>query len=272
MISYCIVCGRRSHSHLKLLIDSIVQNSYYRDFEIIVCSKPNDEKKSFLSQVFQQVCDGQIIEIEDLTLAKGFNRCSEIARGDFLYFLKSDSFVGKHHDKELVDRSRCDLITSPWKIVPGILVGVDINVGNIIVDDKEFGTNPNYFKSYKFSEWVDRITSDGAVDFDSIRLPMVIRRRDFDRIRMDDKLITDIGAVIDFIIRCRIEGIKGLLTSKSVIFIYGKPVKQKIMTNEFYGKWGTDFKHDDRSELIITNEMREKYHNEINCRVKVIGG
>lgn len=262
--------------YLKLAIQSIRQNAFYKDMPIIVyaenCTDGTDE---WLSNNEYDI--EYYIETNDVEkgIGGGMNFCVKKARTEFVNIIHSDMWIAPNQDLELLklyDNVDIDtrLIASSFRIQPKIFPNdPDYRPGTVFVPVDEFGAYHNDFNSKYFNDWSLEFCKENDI---LVRkgggAGFFCRKADYEWIGGNDPLFAPASwEDKDLFIRMQLEGYEFKMTTKSVVWHFsargshfrdevkdnfnGKSIRQQsaeqINMKKFIDKWGRLPEEDDQT-------------------------
>lgn len=215
-------------NYLKLAIQSVRENSFYKDAPFIVhaenCTDGTNEWLYSVKDVYNLTL---IIESNNEIvrgIGGGMNICAEHVKTKYIGFLSSDFYVAVNWDKELVDicerRPNDKIWTFSQRIEPDIFNDPNSRPGTLKVPVNYFGEKYDNFNSKEFLEWAKEFSI--LNDFE-IKKPEgvsgVIAKEHWDYIGGNDNRFAPMyWEDADIFIRMLNEGYDFVLTSKSVLY------------------------------------------------------
>ena len=149
----------KSLPYLKLAIESIRENAYYKNQPIIVYAENDTETRDWL--LLQQ--DIETI-YEDNQIPKGIgggvNEAVKRVKTEFFNLVHSDFYISRHYDKPLFDivsHTEKPIVACAWRLEPNIFGNQD-RVGTTFAPpnaEEGFGVYHHDFKKKEFLTWAD---------------------------------------------------------------------------------------------------------------------
>lgn len=263
MITFCI-STYNNLNYLKLAIDSVRKNSYFKDAPFIIhaenCTDGTDEwlQESSTKYNLEYYIDKNDIP---LGIGGGMNFCADKVKTEYIMFLHSDFYVTKNWDKSLLDIFEKYPDNKMWvcshRVEPDMF-GSPQRPGTVIVPKDIFGAYYNNFNPGYFESWAQEFTSSN--DFEIPKgegVSGLIRKKDWDEIGGNDPLFAPASwDDMDLFLRMLQNGFKFILTSKSVVWHFGARGSHRLEENngqsserqrkaeqinqqKWLGKWGS---------------------------------
>lgn len=149
----------KSLRYLKLAIESIRENAFYKSQPIIVFCENDRETYSWLGGQ----SDIEVIYEENFNskgIGGGVNECVARVKTEYFNLIHSDMYISRHYDKplyDLVSATEAPLVAGAWRCEPNIW-GQESRLGTVMVPpDKTDGFGMYYydFQSESFLRWAD---------------------------------------------------------------------------------------------------------------------
>tara|TARA_Y100001963_G_C6718508_1_gene417953 strand:- start:234 stop:1088 length:855 start_codon:yes stop_codon:yes gene_type:complete len=229
MITNCI-STYNNIDYLKLAIKSVRKNSYYKDAPFIIhaenCSDGTDE---WLKENGKKYNLEYYIDKNDVPLGigGGMNFCADKVKTEFINFIHSDFYVAKNWDIELLNKfekyPNTPMMVFSHRVQPNIFNEKPGRPGTHIVPKDEFGEYYHNFNEQYFLDWCEEFSNIN--DFEIRKgegVSGLIRKTDWDMVGGNDPLFAPASwEDMDLFIRMQLEGIKIVLTSKSLVYHFG---------------------------------------------------
>lgn len=239
MLSFCI-STYNNLEYLKLAIDSVRKNSYYKDAPFIVhaenCTDGTDE---WLKNNFQRYNLEYYIEKNEIPvgIGGGMNFCANKVTTEFIMFLHSDFYVSKNWDKALMDVFEKYPNKQMWvcshRIEPQMFPNSQTRPGTVIVPKDYLGAYWNNFNKEGFELWAEMF-----IEVNDFEIPKgegvsgLIRKKDWDQIGGNDPLFAPSSwDDMDLFLRMLNEGYEFILTSKSLVWHFGARGSHRLEEN-----------------------------------------
>jgi GT2 family glycosyltransferase len=167
--SWCINTWK-TLCYLKLAVQSIRENAYYKNQPIIIFCENDEETYEWL----KHQDDIETIYEENTTqrgIGGGINECVKRVKTEFFSLIHSDFFISRHYDRPLYDivsSTEKPVVACSWRLEPNIFNNVD-RLGTIFCPpntENGFGTYHHDFKKIDFLNWADEfVKTSNAPDF-----------------------------------------------------------------------------------------------------------
>jgi len=265
LITTCISTNNNLE-YLKLAIQSVRENAYYKDQPIVVHAENcNDGTDKWLVDNKDRLDLEVYIDHNNNPkgIGGGMNFCVDKAKTKFVNIIHSDMWVAPNQDLELlklydgVDDS-VRLIVSSFRIQPKIFPNdPDYRPGTVFVPTNEFGEFHHNFNSDWFDKWASEFSKENDV---IVRkgggAGFFCRKDDYVYIGGNDPIFSPASwEDMDLFIRMQNEGYQFKMTSKSVVYHFsarGSHFKDDDITKKsqrqidaeqtnvrkFFNKWG----------------------------------
>tara|TARA_B100000287_G_C20599970_1_gene767633 strand:- start:486 stop:1358 length:873 start_codon:yes stop_codon:yes gene_type:complete len=229
MITNCI-STYNNLEYLKLAIESVRENSYYKDSPFIIhaenCTDGTDEwlKQNAKKYNLEYYIDKNEIP---LGIGGGMNFCADKVKTEFINFLHSDFYVSKNWDIELLNLfnkyPNIPMMVFSHRVQPNIFNEEPGRPGTHIVPKHEFGEYYHNFNKQYFLDWCDEFSKLNNFEIRKGEgVSGLIRKTDWDMVGGNDPLFAPASwDDDDLFLRMQLKEIKIVLTSKSVIYHFG---------------------------------------------------
>ena len=263
MITFCI-STHNNLNYLKIAVDSVRQNSYFKDTPFIIhaenCTDGTDEwlQENYLKYNLEYYIDKNDIP---LGIGGGMNFCADRVKTEYIMFLHSDFYVTKNWDKSLLEVFKKYPDEKMWvcshRVEPDMF-GSPQRPSTVIVPKDIFGAYYNDFNSDYFESWAQEFIASN--DFEIPKgegVSGLIRKKDWDKIGGNDPLFAPASwEDMDLFLRMLQNDFKFVLTSKSVVWHFGARGSHRLEENngqsserqrkseqinqqKWLGKWGS---------------------------------
>lgn len=295
LITTCISTNNNLE-YLKLAIQSVRENAYYKDQPIVVHAENcNDGTDKWLVDNKDRLDLEVYIDHNNNPkgIGGGMNFCVDKAKTKFVNIIHSDMWVAPNQDLELlklydgVDDS-VRLIVSSFRIQPKIFPNdPDYRPGTVFVPTNEFGEFHHNFNSDWFDKWASEFSKENDV---IVRkgggAGFFCRKRDYTYIGGNDPIFSPASwEDMDLFIRMQNEGYEFKMSSKSVVYHFsarGSHFKDDDITKKsqrqieseqnnvrkFIHKWGTLPQHD--SETFVKPIHNQNVENIMNFEKNLV--
>ena len=239
-ITFCISTFNNL-PYLKIAIDSVRTNSYYKDSPFIIhaenCSDGTDEwlKENGKKYNLEYYIDKNKIP---LGIGGGMNFCADRVKSEFIMFLHSDFYVTKNWDKSLLNIFDKYPEKKMWvcshRVEPNMFGNVNSRPGTVIIPKDSFGAYFDDFNNEYFEEWAQEF-----IEVNDFEIPKgegvsgLIRKKDWDEIGGNDPLFAPASwEDMDLFLRMLQKGYEFILTSKSLVWHFGARGSHRLEEND----------------------------------------
>lgn len=282
MITTCIGTNN-SLPYLKLAIDSVRKNHYFKDSPLIVCAENcTDGTDEWLEENKVEFNITPLIiktsSDDEIGIGGGMNMMAERVTTEFINFIHADMYVAPNQDLELYKvfekYPNEKLVVSSHRIQPRVFVGDEGRPGTVIVDNSEFGELHDNFDQEYFNQWATEFSNSN--DFEISKgegVSFLIRKKDWDYIGGNDPRFNPLSFDdMDLFLRMKHADYKFVLTSKSVVYHFGsrsfnghfmgdklsgrssrQAFYEQRSAQRFYEKWGGMPIHDEYGMICGIN-------------------
>jgi hypothetical protein len=154
--------------YLKLAVESIRENAFYKNQPIIVYTENDTETRDWLLQ--QK--DIQCIYEENAVpkgIGGGVNEAIKQVKTEYFSLVHSDMYISRHYDKPLFDivsTTTSPTLACSWRLEPNIFNNVD-RIGTVFAPvENGFGVYHHDFLKNEFLDWADDfVNTSNAPDF-----------------------------------------------------------------------------------------------------------
>ena len=265
-ITTCI-SSNNNLEYLKLAVESVRKNAYYKDMPIIVyaenCTDGTNEWLKNNTYNIEYYIENNKVE---KGIGGGMNFCVDKAKTEFINIIHSDMWIAPNQDLELLKlydniNENTRLIASSFRIQPKIFPNdPDYRPGTVFVPVNEFGAYHNDFDSNYFDKWAVEFSNDNNID---VRkgggAGFFCRKKDYEWIGGNDPLFAPASwEDKDLFIRMQLEGYEFKMISKSVVYHFSargshfrdeakdnfnqksqrQQTAEQINMKKFVNKWG----------------------------------
>lgn len=239
MITFCI-STYNNLEYLKISIDSVRKNSYYKNAPFIVHAENcTDGTNEWLKENSSKYNLEYYIDKNDIPLGigGGMNFCADRVKTEFIMFLHSDFYVTKDWDKSLMDVFNINTNKKLWvnshRVEPNMFNNPSSRPGTVIVPKDAFGAYYNDFNSQLFDEWSSEFVKENNFEIPKGEgVSGLIRKRDWDEIGGNDPLFAPASwDDMDLFLRMLQKGFEFVLTSKSLVWHFGARGSHRLEEN-----------------------------------------
>lgn len=271
----------KSLPYLKLVIESIRENAFYKK-QPIICYTENDEETAAWLQ--QQSDITPIIEYNKVPLGigGGTNKCIEHVKTEFFSLVHSDMYISRHYDAPLFDivsATETPVVACSWRLEPNIFNNTD-RMGTVFAPvNGGFGVYHHDFLKQEFLDWADDFVSiTKAPDFRKVEgVSYMMRTKYF--LNNSDAYKPTSFEDHDQSVRMQLEGYDFVVTGKALVWHFGARSshflgqhdkltgtsdRQKQGEARNYQKWlkiwGEAPSYDEFGFIKVTDKMRQIYN------------
>jgi len=242
MLSFCI-STYNNLEYLKLAIQSVRKNSYFKDAPFIVHAENcTDGTNEWLIENKNQYNLTLIIEPQNNIvrgIGGGMNICAEQVETEYIMFLHSDFYVSQDWDKACLDVFEKypdkKLWVSSHRIEPQMFPNSQTRPGTIIVPKDYLGAYWNDFNTEGFEQVAKQF-----IELNDFEIPKgegvsgLIRKKDWDYIGGNDPRFAPTSwDDMDLFLRMTQAGYEFILTSKSLIWHFGARGSHRLEENNY---------------------------------------
>lgn len=228
--------------YLKIAIDSVRKNSYYKDAPFIIHAENCiDGTNEWLKENKDKYNLTLLIEpknIEVKGIGGGMNICAEHVVTEYIMFLHSDFYVTKNWDIEALKIiQKCPdkkLWVSSHRIEPNMFNDPNQRPGTLLIPPDYFGAYHNDFNQEEFERWATEFKNMNP----NIEIPKgegvsgLIKKTDWDFIGGNDPLFSPASYDdMDLFLRMLIAGYEFILTSNSLVWHFGARGSHRLEEN-----------------------------------------
>lgn len=283
MLTWCIN-SYRNLPYLKLAIDSIRKNAYYKNSPIIVYTENDSETGDWIKS---QSDITSIVEFNPTPkgIGGGANIAISHVKTEYFSLLHSDMYISRHYDKILLDevmKNDIPTVACAWRVEPDIWHQPS-RMGTTMVPDNTqdgFGVYWHDFQSDNFESFADDFVSANNIVFRKVEgVSYVMRKSDWDKVGGNDPLYAPTSwEDQDLHLRMAYHDYNFVVTSKALVWHFGsrganfmgQPDKitgrserqlkaEQANAQKFVGKWGELPQFDEYGFIVLTPTLRERY-------------
>jgi GT2 family glycosyltransferase len=278
--SWCINTYK-SLPYLKLAIESIRENAFYKK-QPIICYTENDEETAAWLQ--QQSDITPIIEYNKVPLGigGGTNKCIEHVKTEYFSLVHSDFYISRNYDKplfDLVSSTEKPLVAGAWRLEPNIFNNTD-RIGTVFAPvENGFGVYHHDFLKNEFLDWADEfVKTSNAPDFRKVEgVSYMMRTKYF--LNNSDAYRPTSYEDHDQSVRMQLEGYDFVVSGKALTWhfgarsshflgqhdkLIGTSDRQKQCEARNYQKWlkiwNESPSYDEVGFIKVSDNMREIYN------------
>ncbi len=229
-------------NYLKLAIQSVRENSYYKDAPFIIHAENcTDGTNEWLFENRDKYNLTLLIEPKTIVvrgIGGGMNVCADHVETEYIMFLHSDFYVTKNWDIECLKifekYPNKKLWVSSHRIEPNIFNNPNSRPGTVVLPIDIFGAYYNNFDIDSFEKWVEEFKQLNP----NIEIPKgegvsgLIRKKDWDFIGGNDPIFAPASYDdMDLFLRMLNEGYEFILTSNSLVWHFGARGSHRLEEN-----------------------------------------
>ena len=240
MITFCI-STYNNLEYLKIAIDSVRKNSYYKDAPFIIhaenCTDGTDE---WLKENAERYNLEYYLDKNDNPkgIGGGMNFCAERVETEYIMFLHSDFYVTPNWDKALMDTHNKYPNEKLWvnshRVEPQMFPSSQSRPGTVIVPKDVFGAYHYDFNSEAFDSFAGEFT-----EMNDFEIPKgegvsgLIKKVDWDEIGGNDPLFAPSSYDdMDLFLRMLQNGFRFILPTTSLIWHFGARGSHRLEEND----------------------------------------
>lgn len=229
--------------YLKLAIESVRKNSYFKDAPFIVHAENcTDGTNEWLFENQDKYNLTSIIEPTNEVvkgIGGGMNVCAEYVETEYIMFLHSDFYVSQNWDFALIQifekYPNEQLWVSSHRIEPNMFSNPESRPGTLIVDKSIWGAYHDDFDSDEFETWAEQFTLQN-VEYEIPKgegVSGLIRKSDWDAIGGNDPRFAPASwDDMDLFLRMTQQGYRFILTGASVVWHFGARGSHRLEEND----------------------------------------
>lgn len=280
---YTWVCNTfRSLPYLKLVIESIRENAYYKNQPIIVYTENDTETRDWLAQQpdIQHIYEENAVPVG---IGGGVNKAIELVKTEYFSLVHSDFYISKNYDKPLLDivsATEKPMVACAWRLEPNIFNNID-RVGTVFAPpntEDGFGVYHHDFKKKEFLDWADDFVKNNQIGYRKVEgVSYMMRTKYF--LNNSDAYKPTSFEDHDQSVRMQLEGYDFVVTGKALVWhfgarsshflgqhdkLIGTSDRQKQGEARNYQKWlkiwGEAPSYDEFGFIKVTDKMRQIYN------------
>ena len=273
----------RSLPYLKLAIESIRDNAYYKKQPIIVYTENDTETRDWL---YQQP-DIETI-YEENTVPKGIgggvNEAVKRVKTEYFSLIHSDMYISRHYDAPLyniVSNNEKPVLAGAWRLEPNIFNNQN-RMGTVFAPPSAtegFGAYHHDFDKQSFLGWADEFATTGAANFRKVEgVSYMMRTKYF--VPNDSRFAPSSFEDHMQSILMQIKGYDFVVCGKAVVWHFGARSshflgqhdkltgtsdRQRTSEQKNYRTWldlwGEHPQYDEYGFIKLTEGMKQRYKN-----------
>ena len=158
----------KSTPYLRLAIESIRENAYYKNQPILVYCENDTDTRDWLAQQpdIQYIYEENAVPVG---IGGGVNKAIEHVKTEYFSLIHSDFYISRNYDKplfDLVSSTEKPLVAGAWRLEPNIFNNID-RIGTVFSPvENGFGVYHHDFLKNEFLDWADEfVKTSNAPDF-----------------------------------------------------------------------------------------------------------
>ena len=158
----------KSTPYLRLAIESIRENAYYKNRPILVYCENDTDTRDWLAQQpdIQYIYEENAVPVG---IGGGVNKAIEHVKTEYFSLIHSDFYISRNYDKplfDLVSSTEKPLVAGAWRLEPNIFNNTD-RIGTVFSPvENGFGVYHHDFLKNEFLDWADEfVKTSNAPDF-----------------------------------------------------------------------------------------------------------
>jgi GT2 family glycosyltransferase len=266
---------------LKLVVESIRENAYYKNQPIIVYTENDTETRDWLLSQSDIHC----IYEENIVpkgIGGGVNEAIKRVKTEYFNLVHSDMYISRHYDKPLLDivsNTEKPIVACAWRCEPNIFNNQD-RVGTVFAPvDGGFGVYHHDFDGQGFLSWADRFVKNEHPNFRKVEgVSYMMRTKYF--INNDARFAPSSFEDHMQSVMMQIKGYEFVVTPRAMVWHFGARSshflgqhdkltgtsdRQKISEQKNFRTWlelwGEAPSYDEYGFVKLTEQMRQRYNN-----------
>lgn len=274
----------KSLPYLKLAIESIRNNAYYKDQPIIVYTENDEETRNWL---LEQIDIETIYEKNETPkgIGGGVNEAIKRVQTKYFCLIHSDMYISRHYDKPLLDvvsNTESPIVACSWRLEPNVFNNQD-RLGTIFAPpntEDGFGAYYHDFKKNEFVEWAnDFVLTTGAPSFRKVEgVSYMMQTKYF--IPNDPRFAPSSFEDHMQSALMQLKGYEFIVTGKAVVWHFGARSSHFLGQHEkligtsdrqkqseaknirtWIDLWGEQPSYDDVGFIKVTDNMRKRFES-----------
>ena len=228
--------------YLKIAIDSVRKNSYYKDAPFIVHTENcTDGTNEWLTENREKYNLTLIIEPNNAVargIGGGMNICADRVETEYIMFLHSDFYVTKNWDNALMNVHEKYPNEKLWvnshRVEPNMFNNPSSRPGTTIVTPELFGAYFNDFDSEFFEAWAEDFTRING-DFEIPKgegVSGLVKKSIWDEVGGNDPIFAPASwDDMDLFLRMLQHGVRFILPASSLVWHFGARGSHRLEEN-----------------------------------------
>ena len=273
----------KSLPYLRLAIESIRENAYYKNQPIIVYTENDTETRDWLSQQ----SDIETVYEENAIpkgIGGGVNEAIKRVKTEYFNLVHSDMYISRHYDKplhDLVSSTEKPTVVGSWRLEPNIFNNQN-RMGTVFAPPNAtegFGAYHHDFDKQSFLVWADEFAGTGAASFRKVEgVSYMMRTKYF--VHNDARFAPSSFEDHMQSVLMQIKGYDFIVCGKAVVWHFGARsshflgqhdkltgTSERQRTSEqknfktWLDLWGEPPQYDEYGFIKLTNGMKQRYKN-----------
>lgn len=279
-----IINSYKNLPYLKLAIESIRKNAFYKGMPILVYTENDTETRDWLATQ----TDVEYI-YEENAVAKGIgggvNELVKRVKTPYFNLIHSDMYISKHYDKPLFDivsQATKPTVACAWRVEPNIWNQGD-RMGTVMAPADTidgFGVYWHDFQALNFEAFADAFVTENDIQFRKVEgVSYMMKVEDWNRIGGNDPLFAPASwEDMDLHLRMMVNNYDFVVTSKAMVWHFGSRGANFMDQNDkitgrserqlkaeqqnaikWMNKWGEMPKFDQYQFIVLTDALKKRY-------------
>ena len=281
-LTWC-VNSYRNLPYLKLAIESIRKNAFYKNSPIVVYTENDSETGDWIKS---QPDITPIIEFNPIPkgIGGGANVAIANVKTEYFSLLHSDMYISRHYDRVLLDIAKANekTVACAWRLEPDIWKQPS-RMGTTMIPtnpDDGFGVYWHDFQAENFEAFAEDFVAANNIQFRKVEgVSYVMRKSDWDKIGGNDPRYAPSSFEDHSLsVRMQCENYNFVVTSKALVWhfgsrganfmdqpdkITGRSQRQIECENRniktWIEEWGCFPQYDEYGFVIATDDMKKIY-------------
>jgi len=279
-----IINSYKNLPYLKLAIESIRKNAFYKDIPILVYTENDTETRDWLAIQ----TDVEYIYEENAVpkgIGGGVNELVKRVETPYFNLIHSDMYISKHYDKPLLDivsGATKPTVACAWRVEPNIWNQGD-RMGTVMAPANStdgFGVYWHDFQAINFEAFAEAFVRENDIQFRKVEgVSYMMKVDDWNRIGGNDPLFAPASwEDMDLHLRMMMNDYDFVVTSKAVVWHFGSRGANFMEQNDkitgrserqlkaeqenaikWMNKWKEMPKFDGYGFIVLTDGLKKRY-------------
>lgn len=276
-----VVNTYKSLCYLRLAIESIRENAYYKNQPILVYCENDTETRDWLAQQpdIQYIYEENAVPVG---IGGGVNKCIAKVKTEFFSLIHSDMYISRHYDAPLFDivsSTEKPLVAGAWRLEPNIFNNTD-RIGTVFSPvENGFGVYHHDFLKNEFLDWADEfVKTSNAPDFRKVEgVSYMMRTKYF--VPNDSRFAPSSFEDHMQSVLMQLEGYDFVVTGKALVWHFGARSshflgqhdkltgtsdRQKVSEQKNYKTWldlwNESPQYDEVGFIKVSEQMKQRYN------------